>query len=132
MRVLLILALKAMAILLNFTVTGEGHPLYRYVFNMPINTGEFRYIVCRVKGTPNARWLLRLVSEDGGGKDFPYWWIPPEDWRIYSFDLSSECGGAFLNKTLREAYLSVKSINGKPATVLLDFYQIFKYRESPP
>jgi hypothetical protein len=58
--------------ILNFTVAGEGHPVYRYVFNIPINTGEFRYIACRVKGTSNARWLFRLVSEDGEGKDFPY------------------------------------------------------------
>jgi len=113
---------------LNFTISGQGHVCFKYFGIPPINTSEYRYVAVRVKGSPNARWLFRFISRDDVGKDFPYWAAPSQNWRIYTFDMTTEWEGTFKNKVfIPDAYLQLKSVDSKPATVYIDFYMVFKY-----
>jgi len=114
---------------LSVSVAGNATVVFRY-FGLPaINTTEYPYIVCRVKGSPNARWLFRLISQDKKvGYDFPYWWKPSENWETYVFYIAET---PLKDKLLaREAFLAVKSIDSNPAILYIDFYFIYQYTNS--
>ena len=53
--------------ILNFTVWGKANAFASFKYSaipfLPIS--EYRYVVCLVKGTENARWLFRLFFQDG-------------------------------------------------------------------
>lgn len=110
---------------LNLTVWGEAENFVSFQYKKlpPLNTSEFRYVFCLVKGTENAQWLFRLFSNDGESYDFPWWGTPTENWQLYVFDFATI--PVFQNATLRnDAYLNLKTTDGKSATVYIDFYQI--------
>ena len=110
---------------LNLTVWGreEGFASFQNKKIPALPTSEFHYVLCVVKGTENARWLFRLFSSNGTSYDFPWWGAPTADWKLYLFDLSTIA--VFQNTTLRnDAYLALKTTDGKPASIYIDLYQI--------
>lgn len=115
--------------ILNFTISGNGQVAFKYSGIPPINASEYRYVAVRVKGSHNARWSFRFFSRGDVGMDFPYWENAPQNWKIYTFDMTTEWEGMFKNKVLiPDAYLGLKSVDSKPATVYIDFSMAFKYQ----
>jgi hypothetical protein len=113
--------------ILNVTVSGNATVTFQYVGIPSINTSLYHYVAVRVKGTANARWLFRTISNDqqATSYDFPYWWTPPEDWDVYIFDINNTL---LKDKVLRpDAYLELRSVDSNPATVYIDYYLIFGY-----
>jgi len=111
---------------LTVTVAGNATVYFRYLGLPFLNTTEYQYVACRVRGSPNARWLFRLFSQDGSlSYDFPYWWKPSEDWDIYPFSIAeTRLKDQLLDQ---QAFLDVKSVDSNPARIYVDFYFIYKY-----
>jgi hypothetical protein len=112
---------------LNFTVSGmtEGFCTYEYSGMPPLKTKDYNYVVCRVKGTSNARWSFRLFFQNGSSNDFPYRQTPSEDWTIYEFICLEDA------QLRHDAYLAVKTVDGLPASVSVDYYFIMGYKAFP-
>ena len=110
---------------LNFTVSGvvDGFSTYKYTKMPSIRTSEYQYVVCRIKGTSNARWLFRLFFQDGTSYDFPWWYSPSENWMFYTFSYS---GDKLLSSN---AFLAVKTVDGEAAYICIDYYFIMAYKE---
>jgi hypothetical protein len=110
----------SVSVVANFKVT------FQYLGLLPLNTQEYSYIACRVKGRPNARWLFRLISQDGKiGYDFPYWRAPSKNWETYLFSIAET---PLKDQLLSQrVFLEIQSVDSSPATLYVYFYMIFKY-----
>lgn len=111
--------------ILNFTVSGKANSstTYQYSDLPPLSASEYPYVVFRVKGTTNARWLFRVFFQDGTSYDFPYWGTPPSNWEVHLFVLSSipQVQGKIISN---KANLALMTKDGNPASVYIDFYAI--------
>jgi hypothetical protein len=112
--------------ILTLNVSGNAKITFQYNALPLINTTEYPYVACRVKGSSNARWLFRLISQDGKiGYDFPYWETPSDNWTVYAFNIADT---PLKNNVLdRRIYLGMQSIDSNRATLYIDFYMMFKY-----
>jgi hypothetical protein len=59
--------------ILKVTISGNARVSFQYLGIPSINTSVCHYVAVRVKGTTNARWWFRLVSNEATSYDFPYW-----------------------------------------------------------
>jgi len=111
---------------LTVTVAGNATVSFRYLGLPLLQTTEYQYIACRVRGSSNARWLFRLFSQDGSlSYDFPYWWKPSGNWETYLFRIDqTPLKDQLLDK---QAFLDIKSVDSSPATLYVNFYMIFRY-----
>lgn len=115
--------------MLKVTVSGNARVSFKYVGIPSLNTSVYHYVAVRVKGTTNARWLFRLISNEPQATswDFPYWGTPTENWNIYVFDINNTL---LKDKVLRaDAELDFKSVDVNQATIYIDYYLIYGYEK---
>lgn len=111
---------------LNISISGNSSVMLRRNELPSLNTSEYQFVACNVRGSSNARWLFRLFSKDGTSYDFPFYSSPTENWKIYVFDFSAT---RLKNQLLdSNAYLEVQSNDNNPSNLQLAFYIIYKYK----
>jgi hypothetical protein len=110
----------------TINVAGNSRANFKYGEMPRINITEYPYIAYRVKGSSNARWLLRLYAENGQiCYDFPYWQTPTTYWSTFILNMAeTPLRGKLLDPG---ADLAVKSADNDSATLFIDYYMIFKY-----
>jgi len=87
-----------------------------------VSLSDYDFLIVRVKGSKNARILVRLFLDEGGF-DYAYWKTPMECNTI-TFDLKN-----YSNRTVRQIYISIKSCDYEPAYVKIKEITFIKVKD---
>lgn len=111
---------------LSISVPGNTTGVFQYSGMPNINTTTYPYLTIRIKGSPNTRYALRLISEHAEiGYDFSGPDALSENWAANTFNIAES---PLEDKLLySQTYLYVQSADLVTATLFVDLLMIFTY-----